>query len=83
MKIQRLIVLVLLLLSSQGAWATFSVVAVDRATGEMGSAGASCVRCSVLNLDGLSEVIKCSKTRRSLQTMVYPLSRAATPYWGI
>lgn len=43
MKLLRSCVLLLVLVIPTDSWATFSVVAVDRATGEIGSAGASCV----------------------------------------
>jgi uncharacterized Ntn-hydrolase superfamily protein len=54
MKAMRSILIsIALILVSSEAKATFSIVAVDRATGEVGSAGASCINGSIV----ISEVI--------------------------
>ena len=54
MRPMRLIVLLLtlaLVLAGAPAQATFSIVAVDPATGEVGSAGASCISGSIIISD--------------------------------
>lgn len=51
MKCLPLFIVFLLVLSAANSWATFSICAVDTVTGEVGSAGASCVNGSIMLSD--------------------------------
>jgi uncharacterized Ntn-hydrolase superfamily protein len=68
-QLQTLLIIVLLLLPSTNSDAqdTFSIVAVDTVTGEIGSAGASCIgafgNLSVFNINSIVEGIGCINTQ--------------------